>query len=78
MALLLAVVARDTVKRRVPRLRRGAPRWRVYGPLALVAAAVPLVLADPLRHVLQDTGVWPACIATASGACSIWSRCVWQ
>ena len=28
------------------------------GPALLVALSVPLVCADPLRHVLQDAGVW--------------------
>jgi len=33
--------------------------WRKkWGPTFLLALAVPLVSADPLRHVLQDSGVW--------------------
>lgn len=33
--------------------------WRrKWGPSVLLAAAVPLVTADPTRHVLQDSGVW--------------------
>jgi hypothetical protein len=34
---------------------RGSGR---VGPAALVMLSVPLVCADPLRHVLQDTGMW--------------------
>jgi hypothetical protein len=30
----------------------------VYGPLYLLSLAALLVLIDPLRHVLQDAGVW--------------------
>jgi len=29
-----------------------------YGPLILVLIAFPLILMEPLRHVLQDTNVW--------------------
>jgi len=32
-----------------------------YGPLMLTGAAFFLVLADPLRHVLGDQGVWQWC-----------------
>jgi len=31
-----------------------------FGPFVCTAVAVPLVLADQLRHVLQDAGAWPA------------------
>jgi len=30
-----------------------------YGPFYLVLFAVPLVMADLTRHILQDTNVWP-------------------
>jgi len=30
-----------------------------YGPVWLLAAATPLILADQVRHCLQDSGVWP-------------------
>lgn len=32
-----------------------------YGPVFLTILATPLILADIIRHVLQDTGVWPEC-----------------
>lgn len=32
-----------------------------YGPFILSAIAAPLVCADLLRHVLNDTNVWPWC-----------------
>ena len=31
---------------------------KIYGPLYLLFVASLLILADPLRHVLQDGGVW--------------------
>jgi len=40
--------------------RRGAPHWNKYGPLYLTLIAIPLIMADLLRHVLQDVGTWPA------------------
>lgn len=32
--------------------------WERRGPTVLTVASVPLVTADPLRHVLQDRGAW--------------------
>jgi len=32
-----------------------------YGPLILTLIATPLILADIVRHVLQDNGVWKEC-----------------
>lgn len=37
--------------------RRGSS-WNRYGPSALVWASVALLCADPVRHVLQDEGLW--------------------
>jgi len=37
--------------------RRGT-HWQKNGPLYLTLAAVPLVMADLTRHVLQDAGMW--------------------
>eukprot|EP01113_Clastostelium_recurvatum_P009883 TRINITY_DN1481_c0_g1_i1.p2 TRINITY_DN1481_c0_g1~~TRINITY_DN1481_c0_g1_i1.p2 ORF type:complete len:118 (-),score=0.88 TRINITY_DN1481_c0_g1_i1:156-509(-) len=37
--------------------RRGT-HWNRYGPFYLCAVAVPLVVADILRHVLVDNGMW--------------------
>lgn len=39
--------------------RRGS-HWSRYGPAYLIAASVPLVLADNMRHLLQDAGIWPS------------------
>ena len=33
--------------------------WRRYGPTYLLAIATPLILADQVRHSLQDAGIWP-------------------
>ena len=41
--------------------------WQKYGPLYLVGLAVPLVMADLTRHVLQGgplalaLALWPSC-----------------
>jgi len=32
--------------------------WNKYGPTLFVIASFPLIMADPLRHVLQDGDVW--------------------
>ncbi|KAL3148151.1 hypothetical protein ABBQ38_014433 [Trebouxia sp. C0009 RCD-2024] len=32
--------------------------WQCYGPLYLVGVAIPLVMADLTRHVLQDSDIW--------------------
>jgi len=37
--------------------RRGTHLHR-FGPTYLVLLSLPLVLADPMRHVLQDAGIW--------------------
>eukprot|EP00798_Chlamydomonas_sp_ICE-L_P006957 gene6957-2228_t len=34
--------------------------WKQYGAVYLFAIATPLLLADQMRHVLQDAGLWPA------------------
>lgn len=39
--------------------RRGT-HLRRYAPAYLIATSVPLLLADQTRHVLQDSGIWPA------------------
>ncbi|KAG1654848.1 hypothetical protein FOA52_007599 [Chlamydomonas sp. UWO 241] len=33
--------------------------WQRYGPTWLLVAATPLILADQVRHSLQDSGIWP-------------------
>jgi len=38
---------------------RSGTNWYRYGPMILVMISVPLVMADPSRHVLQDANVWP-------------------
>lgn len=32
--------------------------WQKYGPTILVCMAFPLIIADLVRHVLADKGVW--------------------
>jgi len=46
-----------------------------WGPLILTVCCVPLIMADLVRHVLQDTGVWKEC---DRGPEVIWdSSCTW-
>lgn len=35
--------------------------WKKYGPLVLCFVATPLIMAEPTRHILGDTGVWQWC-----------------
>lgn len=37
---------------------RWGTRWQIYGPTILVSIAYPLIIADPLRHLLVDKNVW--------------------
>jgi hypothetical protein len=56
--------------------KRGGSRWQKYGPLYVCIAATPLILADLVRHILQDTGVWKECQRPAG---EIWSSdCTWS
>jgi len=46
-----------------------------WGPLILTLCCVPLIMADLVRHVLQDTNVWPECDRAEN---VIWdSSCTW-
>jgi len=38
--------------------RRGT-HWKIYGPTYLVTMAAFLIMADLVRHILQDVGWWP-------------------
>ena len=40
-----------------------------YGPFVLTLCAAPLIMADIIRHVLQDADIWKPC-------CGLWVRCV--
>jgi len=35
--------------------------WQINGPLILVIMAVPLIMADLVRHLLQDHDIWTEC-----------------
>lgn len=41
------------------RKRRGST-WSIYGPTILTTFSGYFVMMDLIRHVLQDTNVWPA------------------
>ena len=43
------------------------------GPAILVSLAIPLILADTVRHVLLDAGLWPGCIVLPDGSCAWYS-----
>ena len=69
---MMALVLGFMLHTRRRRLRRKGFFDR-NGPVLLVALAVPLILADTMRHVLQDVGLWPACIKLADGSCAWYS-----
>jgi len=50
MMILVNAFMVYTLKKR----RKERPRWRKYGPLACTLLAAPLVMADLLRHLLND------------------------
>ena len=35
--------------------------WNKWGPTVLCWISLPLVVADPLRHVLSDNAIWKSC-----------------
>mmetsp|Transcript_43727 Transcript_43727/g.85585 ORF Transcript_43727/g.85585 Transcript_43727/m.85585 type:complete len:440 (-) Transcript_43727:53-1372(-) len=39
--------------------RRFGTSWHVKGPLILTVVAACLIMIEPSRHALQDTGAWP-------------------
>ncbi|KAG8463362.1 hypothetical protein KFE25_004873 [Diacronema lutheri] len=62
---------------------RVRPARRRWGPFALLCAAAPLILADIVRHVLQDVGVWPGCgdgaiFSRANSSDPFPSSCLWS
>jgi hypothetical protein len=52
--------------------------FRRNGPVLLVALSIPLILADTVRHVLLDQGLWPGCIALPDGACAWYSATMYN
>jgi len=51
MLLLIGYVAWHS------RTRFGS-HWQIYGPLYLTIIASLMILADPTRHLMRDTGAW--------------------
>lgn len=43
----------------ISKRRQPGSHCHVYGPTYFVVASLPLILADPLRHVLMDYGALP-------------------
>lgn len=59
------------------------PWRRQYGPLLALCAATPLILADVLRHVAQDSGAWPGCgnnavFSRANSSDPFPASCLWS
>eukprot|EP01083_Nonionella_stella_P010300 29384_1 len=50
--------------------------WQKWGPSIICWISLPFILADPLRHVFNDNGMWDSC----SRSCyEKWpSRCNWS
>ena len=40
--------------------RKRLVTWKRFGPFVLTFIAMFLIMADLLRHVLQDVNVWPS------------------
>lgn len=50
--------------------------WLKYGPTILCFLSFPLILADPLRHVLSDNNIWESCNRRCQ---ELWpERCDWS
>ena len=50
--------------------------WKKYGPTILCWLSFPLIIADPLRHVLNDTEAWESCNRDCH---QLWpSHCNWS
>src|SRR5687767_9203899 len=71
MLVLMAYTARTSQ-------RRSGTKWQRYGPMILVMVSVPLVMADPTRHVLQDANIWkpPSSSEYRAGCHSETIRCL--
>lgn len=41
-------------------VRPSPSHWKQYGAVYMMSIATPLLLADQMRHVLQDAGIWPS------------------
>jgi hypothetical protein len=54
------------------RHRRGPDK---YGPLILVILATIFIMAEPLRHVLQDRGLWPSRMRNGMGSAEYRAGC---
>jgi len=54
--------------------------FHVNGPLCFTLLAVPLIMADLMRHVLQDQGIWEECDRGDSVNGFIWDsdKCRWS
>eukprot|EP00456_Euglypha_rotunda_P007721 TRINITY_DN1139_c0_g1_i1.p1 TRINITY_DN1139_c0_g1~~TRINITY_DN1139_c0_g1_i1.p1 ORF type:complete len:125 (-),score=5.98 TRINITY_DN1139_c0_g1_i1:198-572(-) len=47
---------------------RWGSHWQKYGPTYLTIASTILILADLIRHVLEDQDVWPARLSNGWGS----------
>jgi len=50
--------------------------WNRWGPTILIWISLPFILADPLRHVLEDNNIWEGCNRRCG---EVWpERCAWS
>jgi len=56
MSVLITVLYREALTARGALNR--VERW---GPLMMLLVAIPLILADPTRHLLGDYHIWEGC-----------------
>ena len=56
MSVLITVLYREALTARGALHR--VERW---GPLVMLLVAIPLILADPTRHLLGDYHIWEGC-----------------
>lgn len=50
--------------------------WNRWGPTILIWIAFPLIIADPLRHVLSDNNTWEGCNRRCG---ELWpTKCDWS
>jgi len=51
--------------------------WRINGPLCFTLLAVPLIMADLVRHLLQDYDIWKECPRDGPPKFTWNSSCTW-
>lgn len=80
LAVVGAMLARSASSGPRARIKPHSRRW---GPFILLCVSAPLILADIMRHVLQDVGVWPGCgnnptFSRANSSDPFPASCLWS